>query len=116
MSQEKIFESNNFTDEQLVAATTETVGLNPSQRSLWAQAELTRRLMESIRGFDKATSRYSKVMLALTVALFVLASMQFVATITPPLKTWWQSLTVLLLVFGAIIYFLKKTIKVIEKW
>ena len=63
-------------------ASTETVGLNPSQKSLWAQSELTRRLMGSIKNLDRTTSSYSARLVVLTgililAAIFQIAIMAF---------------------------------------
>ena len=96
MSMEKQFESRDFNDEKLVTVSTETVGSNPSQKSLWAQAELQRRLMESIRKFDEATSHYSKALIALTFTLLVIALLQIFATVFAP----FPSTSVKVLVFG----------------
>lgn len=84
MAEEKKFESKNFSDEDLVEATTETIGVQPSQKSLWAQAELQRRQMENIRNFNETTTRYSKVILVLTFVLFIVAVMQLVISILLP--------------------------------
>lgn len=45
------------------------------------QAELTRRLMKSIRSLDITTARYSSVLVALTLILLVLGFLQLVLTI-----------------------------------
>src|SRR3989344_7284635 len=82
----KDFRDKNFTDEELVKASTETFGSAPSQKSLWAQAELMRKLMESIRNFDKSTSRYSTAIIALTFVLFLIGLLQLAVTILGPFE------------------------------
>lgn len=80
--QEKKFD-NKLSDEELVTASTETTGAHPSQRSLWAQAELTRRLMQSIQKLEKSTSRYSDVIIVLTFVLCVIGLLQLSTTVFP---------------------------------
>ena len=46
-----------------------------------AQAELTRRLMESMRGMNTSTSRYSDILIILTIMLMILGMLQLMATI-----------------------------------
>lgn len=76
MSGEKDFESSEYSDDDLVRASTETVGGAPSQRSLFAQSELRRRLMESIRALDRTTSRYSQILIGLSVVIGLIALIQ----------------------------------------
>jgi len=112
------FEKNlsDFTEDELRQKTNQW---GPDFAGL-ASDELTRRSLDRLQktfvDFDKSTSRYSKVIIVLTVSLLVLGCMQFVATITPPLTGWKEILAVMILVFGSILYFVKKTIKSIEKW
>ena len=65
-----------YSDEQLVTLAAETTGMHVSSRSLWAQAELTRRLMESIRNFDRSSASYSKRVTSLTFVMFFIAMLQ----------------------------------------
>ena len=49
------------------------IGTEAGLKSQFAQAELTRRLVVSIRDLDKTTSIYSKIIIALTILLGILA-------------------------------------------
>ena len=101
--QEKKLESRDFTDEQLVTASTETMGGHPSQKSLWAQSELTRRLMESIKTLDKTTSSYSRRLVVLTGILILAAMFQLVImAIELPFSETERVLIAALLVFALI--------------
>jgi hypothetical protein len=46
-----------------------------------AQAELMRRLMNSIKDLNKTTSKYSKVLICLTVILIVLTALLFIVAV-----------------------------------
>jgi hypothetical protein len=97
--QQKKFESQDFTDKALVDASTETVGMQPSQKSLWAQAELTRRLMQSIKDFDKSTSEYSKKLLNLSLVLLLIALAQLMVSVFMlPIPIWLQVIVWIVLV------------------
>jgi hypothetical protein len=68
----------NKTDKELV----EMAGMDILEGSVSsgirqkAQAELIRRLMNSIKDLDKTTSKYSKVLIGLTIALLIVAVFQ----------------------------------------
>jgi hypothetical protein len=70
----------NKTDEELV----EIAGVDILEGNLnvssgirqGAQAELTRRLMESIRNLNETTSKYSKILIWLTISLVFFALVQ----------------------------------------
>ena len=107
---EKEFESKNFTDEALVAASSETMGGHPSQKSLWAQSELTRRLMVSIRSFDKSTSEYSQRIFTLTFVLLIVALAQLaVSVFALPIPFYpWSQLIIWLILLGFVLWEVKK--------
>lgn len=81
MARRKDFSHENISDQELVTFSAETFGSQPRQKSLWAQAELTRRLRESIRQFDRSTERYSKRMFFLTIVLLVVGLAQLMISI-----------------------------------
>lgn len=79
MESEKIKE---LSDDELVETSGSTaIGTTSGQKAQHAQAELIRRLMETIRDANETTTKYSKVMLAFTFVLFVISLLQLVTTI-----------------------------------
>lgn len=54
----------------------ETLGGNQSPRSLQAQAELTRRFMESFRKADRSTTRYTLILAIFAMIQIVVAMCQ----------------------------------------
>lgn len=79
MESKKITE---FNDDELVGASGSTVvGTEAGRKAQHAQAELIRRLMQTIRNADQTTTKYSKVMVAFTFILFVIAMLQLVVAI-----------------------------------
>ena len=67
----------NKSEAELVDSIGSTViGTGSGLKAQSAQAELTRRLILSIRNLDKTTSVYSKIIVALTVSLGALALIQ----------------------------------------
>lgn len=101
---EKKFNTKDFSDEALVLASTETIGGAPSQKSLWAQAELTRRLMESIRRLDQTSENYSRKLLLLTIVLSLIALEQLAVTIFPLPNSFWQRCAWGILAIASVIY------------
>lgn len=74
--------SVSTSDNTLVEIAGGTVLGTPSGlKAQHAQAELTRRLMVSIKNLDVTTSRYSKVLVALTIALTFLGVLQIILTL-----------------------------------
>jgi hypothetical protein len=73
----------NKTDEELVEMAGMDIleGLVSSGIRQKAQAELIRRLMNSIKDLDKTTSKYSKVLIWLTVILIVLTALLFIVAV-----------------------------------
>jgi hypothetical protein len=75
-------EINGISDVELVAFAGSTViGTSSGLKAQHAQAELTRRLMETIREANKSTTRHSTVTLGFTFVLFVTAILQLAAAI-----------------------------------
>ena len=75
-------EKTEVSNEQLVEEAGRAVIGTPSGLvSQRAQAELARRLMESIRDLDTSTGRYSRVIIALTLCLGLLAYLQLMVGI-----------------------------------
>jgi hypothetical protein len=74
----------NKTEEELV----EMAGMDILEGSVSsgirqkAQAELMRRLMNSIKDLNKTTSKYSKVLIWLTALLLVIAVIQIIIAVT----------------------------------
>lgn len=67
------------TDEELVGdAGRVVVGTTSGLQAQHAQAELTRRLINSIKHLDATTSRYSRVLIWLTVELVIFALIQII--------------------------------------
>ena len=65
------------TEEELVSDAGQTVIGTPSGlKAQHAQAELTRRLINSIKHLDETTSHYSRVLIWLTVILGIFALIQ----------------------------------------
>ena len=78
MDEQKI---TDLTDEQLVERTgSVTIGTPSGMRAQEAQAELIRRLTESIRSMDKTTEHYSFRILGLTLVLLVATGILIVLT------------------------------------
>ena len=78
MDERKISE---LTDEELVERTgSVAIGTPSGMRAQEAQAELTRRLTESMRAMDKTTEHYSFRLLGLTVLLLVATVVLIVLT------------------------------------
>lgn len=68
-----------ISDKELVELAGSTVvGTTSGLKAQHAQAELTRRLMDSIKSLDKTTSRYSNVLVILTVILVMITIYQFI--------------------------------------
>ncbi len=79
-----------------------------------ASDELTRRrihkLMDSINGLNDSTEKYSKVLVALTLILIVVAIMQItISAMTIP-ESWMVRIFVVIIFGGAFIYFVRKII------
>ncbi|MBU1102769.1 hypothetical protein KJ853_03920 [Patescibacteria group bacterium] len=71
-------EINELSDEELV----EEIGKTPNVfKFRHCQAELTRRLMDELRKFNKSSSDYSKILLILTALLLVIGFSQAVIAI-----------------------------------
>lgn len=67
----------NTPNEELVKQAGETVVGTPSGlKAQYAQAELTRRLMNSINNLNKISSKYSQRLIWLTIVLGILAAIQ----------------------------------------
>ena len=70
------------TEEELVDDIGGTVIGTPSGlKAQFAQAELTRRLILSIRDLNRTTSRYSVTLIALSIVLGLIAITQIIVTI-----------------------------------
>jgi len=74
-------DTKEYPDQELVSMHSETIGGQQSQNSLWAQAELTRRLIESNRNLSKSNDEYSERLLRLTIILALIAVMQLLAAV-----------------------------------
>ena len=71
------------TEAELVDDIGKTVIGTPSGlNAQFAQAELTRRLILSIKGFNRTTSRYSVILIALSIVLGLIAITQIIVTIS----------------------------------
>ena len=57
------------------------IGTTSGLKAQFAQAELTRRLIVSIRDLDRTTSKYSRIIVLLTVVLGILAGIQIWITL-----------------------------------
>ena len=103
---------NNLSNEKLVELSGKTVVGTPSgldaQR---AQAELTKRLMESIDNLNKSTSRYSDRLLGLTLLLFFIAFIQLIVS----LRTISNSLWVWIACIAIVYYGVYRVIRLLEK-
>ncbi|KKS11270.1 MAG: hypothetical protein UU67_C0078G0004 [Candidatus Daviesbacteria bacterium GW2011_GWB1_41_5] len=67
------------TETELVDdAGSRVIGTESGLKAQFAQAELTRRLMESIKNLDNSTARYSQVLVGLTLAILVIGYLQLV--------------------------------------
>jgi len=94
---------NNTEDELVIMSG------SPDMASEVARAELTRRLMKSIKDMDNTTSKYSKVIIILTIVLMILGFFQLMATILgESLSGWWAFAYILLflIVVGYSIWYL----------
>ncbi len=114
MAQSKEFEGEKVDNKELVKMSTETIGGSPSQGSLWAQAELNRRLIVSIENFDKATTKYTKILLVINVILLIVALFQLIAAIAPKPENWKEELGVFSIIFLGILFTEYLTIKWIK--
>jgi len=77
----KLEELYSSTDKKLVE-------LSGGPQAEPAQAELTRRLMNSINDLNKQTSRYSNVIILLTVVMFVVGFMQLAVSMYSAWGIW----------------------------
>jgi len=74
---------NNLSHEKLVELAGKTVIGTPSGlEAQHAQAELTKRLMDSINSLNQSTSRYSDRLLDLTILLFMVALFQLLVSVS----------------------------------
>jgi len=103
---------NNLTNEKLVELAGETViGTTSGLKAQYAQAELIKRLMDSINGLNKTTSRYSDKLLGLTIVLFFIAFVQ----LTVSLKSFFDSWMLWILSVFIVSYAISAVMKMIEK-
>lgn len=97
-------EIKNLTGHELVKQAGETIiGTGSGLKAQHAQAELTRRLIESIDNLNKETSRYSMALINLTIILFVIALIQLMVSIYTS-STSWMTTSFLLILLGLILY------------
>lgn len=65
-------------DELVLIAGQKVIGTPSGMEAQQAQAELTKRLTDGITRLDQSTTKYSKVLMWLTIGLGVLAAIQIV--------------------------------------
>ena len=103
---------DKLNDEELVDMAGHTVpGGLPSGESTHAQAELSRRLMETIKTLDESTSKYSKAVIALTFVLLVIGIIQVIITVLGSPAELWQRLAVLLVFVVVIAWTFRRVVK-----
>ncbi|MDD3101737.1 MAG: hypothetical protein PHE59_01150 [Patescibacteria group bacterium] len=98
-----------LTESQLVEYTGEKAKLSGMSSGLdaqQAQAELTKRLIDSIRNFDDASSRYSKILLILTMILMEIGISQILITLFQFERLWEKMLIYFIILLGFIILFI----------
>lgn len=76
---------SDMSDKELVGVVERIEAIGPKS----AQAELTRRLIKSMNTLDKSTSRYSKIIIGLTLVLLLVALMQITVSIWGELGSDW---------------------------
>jgi len=104
--------TRDLTVDQLVELAGEAVIGTPSGlKSQKAQAEINRRLIEALNDSNKSATKYSKILVILTVVLFFVAVMQFIATVFPSPKNWQSSLVVLAVLFVGVFLIVRKLSK-----
>lgn len=102
----------NLTDVELVdIAGKSVIGTVSGLESQYAQAEINRRLMDSINNLNKETGKYSKVLINLTWLLFAIGIIQLIITIIGPAEDWIQRSIYIV----AILVFLYFIIRLITK-
>lgn len=78
-----------ITDEELVDEAGQTViGTLGGLSAQRYQVEMMRRLKDSIEKLDDSTTRYSKILIDLTILLFITAFLQTIISLIPISKTW----------------------------
>jgi len=109
MTEESIKE---YTDDELVAMMPLRV---PTKRD-WAQAELTRRLMETIQKADESTQKYSKAIFFFTIGLFLVGMLQLAASVIKAPDSPWAGLTILILFCVFLYFWMRKAKSEIDKF
>ncbi len=109
-------EFKNKKDEELVNLASETViGTTSGLKSQGAQVEMMRRLKDSIEKFDGNTTRWSRVLTFVTIALLIIAIIQLVISIFLSGINPVAGLVVEVISLGAIAYFINKVYKNFSK-
>lgn len=104
-----------FSDKELVEITGEKVIGTPSGLDAQcAQAELTRRLMESIKQLERSNNRYSDRMLELTILLFIIGFVQIVISIRTVVSTPIQWVMAVV-IFAFFIYWTIRQVRIKNK-
>ncbi|MFA6146346.1 MAG: hypothetical protein WC697_03410 [Patescibacteria group bacterium] len=97
-----------LTESELVEYTGEKAKLSGMSSGLdaqQAQTELTKRLIDSIRNFDDASSRYSKILLILTIILTGVGISQMIITLFQPERLLEKILIYFIILLGLVILF-----------
>jgi len=98
-------------EDELVLISGEMIGAGPSGRALQAQAELTNRLIKTLRSLERTSTRQANYMSSLTYMLFVLAFLQsFFAIWTLP-----YSISIRSIVFAAFVMFMTIVFKMVDR-
>ena len=107
---------NNLSNKKLVESAGKTVIGTPSGlEAQHAQAELTKRLMDSINSLNKSTSRYSDRLLDLTILLFMIAFIQLLVSLGTISTSWKMWIWLMVVVTYVVYYMLRILVKEREK-
>lgn len=102
----------SVTDDELVQMSgSTTIGTGAGQKAQHAQAELMRRLMESITNLNKETSRYSQSIVDLTILLFAISFLQLLVS----LKAISMSMTQWIILAAFVMYFIYRLTRFLTK-
>jgi hypothetical protein len=91
----------------------ETAGGGVGTGSQGAQAEMMRRLKDSIEKLDQSTSNFSRALFALSLLLFIVAILQLFISIFSMGMTIWESIGLELVVGITILYFTRRIFNVV---
>lgn len=109
MEEKKIEELSN--KELVHEVGMRTIGTGAGVKSQEAQAELTKRLIDSINNLNKETSHYSQKLMDLTWILFIVGFLQLFITIKSITGTMAEWLEVCILVVGVFLLLVRDYFK-----